>query len=302
MTPVLGSALLAILVGTLGCRPLRAHDGQDGPRAQVARYALLLVGFLVTVGTVLLGALWQVHFFRDNLGVLFFACGHALDGARTALSADVGTLTVAALLGWLAWGIYTGIRITRTNHSLTRRRTDAVRLAGQLDDSIGAVVIDHRAAAAFSLPSGVVVITTAALQCLTQPQISAVIAHERAHVRGHHHMILESAGWLKRALPWVPLVRDIAAALPGVVERLADQRAAKATSTTAVAGALRALASERTPARALAAANIDVERRILDLLQPAAPRSVAHTLFPSVWFLLLTITAAFAAVSSFCRV
>lgn len=77
------------------------------------------------------------------------------------------------------------------------------------------VVLDHPVAAAYCLPSGEVVVTTGAIESLTSRELRAALAHERAHLRHRHHLLLTGASACARALPFVPLLRGAAVELPG---------------------------------------------------------------------------------------
>src|SRR2546430_14723723 len=68
---------------------------------------------------------------------------------------------------------------------------------------LGSILLDHDEAAAWCLPGagGQVVLTTAAVHALDEAQLAAVLAHERAHQRGRHHLLVALAGSLAAAFP-----------------------------------------------------------------------------------------------------
>ena len=70
------------------------------------------------------------------------------------------------------------------------------------------VVLDHDAPAVYCLTSGRdrIVVSAGAPAALTPEQVKAVLAHERAHLRCHHHAMLVLTTGLARAFPWVPLL------------------------------------------------------------------------------------------------
>src|SRR6266699_767306 len=84
-----------------------------------------------------------------------------------------------------------------------RRHRRGLALAGRHDSRLGTVVVDHHQAAAWCLPGSgrPVVLTTAAVAALDEVQLAAVLAHERAHQRGHHHLLVSLAGALAAASP-----------------------------------------------------------------------------------------------------
>jgi len=91
------------------------------------------------------------------------------------------------------------------------------------------------------------VISSAALEALTPDQLAAVMAHERAHLRGHHHLVLAGARSLQRAFPRVPLFAAAPTELAALVEMVADDRAGRGGLGTDVATALLALAGMGAP-------------------------------------------------------
>ena len=64
------------------------------------------------------------------------------------------------------------------------------------------VILDHDAPAVYCLTYGRhrIVVSGGALAVLTLEQIRAVLAHERAHLRGRHHAMLTfTTGWRERS-------------------------------------------------------------------------------------------------------
>lgn len=94
---------------------------------------------------------------------------------------------------------------------------------------------------------GFVVATRGLSDCLTESERDAVIAHERAHLRGHHHRIINVCEVLAKTLPMIPLCVAAPAAVRRLVELAADERAAYITSPDAVRSALRVVATTPLP-------------------------------------------------------
>ncbi|MBP0456764.1 M56 family metallopeptidase, partial [Streptomyces montanisoli] len=91
------------------------------------------------------------------------------------------------------------------------------------------VVADERIDA-YALPGqggrGRVVVTEGMLRCLDADERAALVAHERAHLAGRHHLFLAAAELSAHCHPGLrPLRGDISLA----VERAADETAARAT-------------------------------------------------------------------------
>ena len=119
------------------------------------------------------------------------------------------------------------------------------------------------------------VLTTGALQALDPGQLDAVLAHERAHLAGHHHRLLAMARIGRQVLPFMPLMRDADAQVARLVELRADDAATRAHDPGRLAAALVVLATAAatSPAPALAAGVTDTVQRIHRLLDPAEPLS-----------------------------
>ncbi|MFD7447971.1 M48 family metalloprotease [Kitasatospora sp. NPDC059827] len=145
-------------------------------------------------------------------------------------------------------------------------------------------VLDDECADAFALPGrlrrpgrtgepGRIVVTSGMLRALSGPERSALLAHERAHLTGRHHVFLALA---EHAADVHPALRPLRAPLGYHLERWADEVAAarigdRAVTARAVGRA--ALAASRSPwparPRLVAAAHSGpVPRRVAALLQP----------------------------------
>ena len=73
----------------------------------------------------------------------------------------------------------------------------------------GALVVDHPAAAAYCLPGlrSAIVISAGALDLLDADELAAVLAHERAHLRERHDLVLLPFLALLRAFRWAGVAR-----------------------------------------------------------------------------------------------
>lgn len=102
------------------------------------------------------------------------------------------------------------------------------------------LVVDDPAPVAFALPKKRcgVVISQQLLSLLSEDELRGVLAHETAHLRQRHHLILLLVEGLTRPLRWVPLIRAVADAVPHYLEIAADDAARQTTGTPALASAL----------------------------------------------------------------
>lgn len=97
-----------------------------------------------------------------------------------------------------------------------------------------ALVVPDGRSAVYCLPGrgGIIVCTSRALVALASAQLQAVLAHERAHVRGRHDQVLVAAGGLRAAFPFVPALRVAGEQLVTLVEMRADDAAAVAAAVS----------------------------------------------------------------------
>ncbi|MET0190505.1 MAG: M56 family metallopeptidase, partial [Pseudonocardia sediminis] len=118
---------------------------------------------------------------------------------------------------------------------------------------------DRVAAFSYGGHGGAVVLTDGLRARLAEDGVAAVVAHERAHVRGRHHLLIAVAEVLARAFPAVRLLAEAPAALREQVELAADLSAVRHCGPDAVRNALMVLTGAGTPERALAMARDAVD-------------------------------------------
>ena len=177
--------------------------------------------------------------------------------------AVVGGLALALSAGMLLRLLWSGHRVGTRLRAVRREHRELVDLLGlpedaadQVTDGDGSVrVLAHPTPTAYCLPGlrHRVVLTRGALESLPPDQLAAVLAHERAHLRARHDLVLEFFTVLHRAVP--PRLRSEAALAEVrlLVEVLADRAALRVAGVTPVARALVTLARGRHPEAALAA-------------------------------------------------
>jgi Zn-dependent protease with chaperone function len=269
---LLGYAALLLTAGQGAL--VRARWAGRAPRLAVAAW-LALTGSAVL--SVILGGLALVVptvRVSGDLSALLAACAMALrsryahpGGAALAGAGAVLGLAVIARVTWC-----TAAALGRAGMARRRHRR-GLALAGRHDGRLGAVLVDHHEAAAWCLPGGArqVVLTTAALGALDAVQLTAVLAHERAHQRGRHHLLVVAAGSLAAAFPRVPAFRHGHTQIARLVELIADDAAAAVSPRLKVAEALLTLAAPAPMAAALGAGGSATAARIRRLIAAPAP-------------------------------
>lgn len=114
-----------------------------------------------------------------------------------------------------------------------------------------AVVADDRPwALAFSFRQGGIALSTGAIKRLGTDELTAVLAHEAAHLRQRHHVLSDLVASIAAHMRWVPFIREAAAALPSYLEIAADDRACRRAGTPALVRALLILGDRTAPAGA----------------------------------------------------
>lgn len=217
-----------------------------------------------------------------NLADLFEACAlnlrqqYATPGGA-ALS--MAGLTIAGLI--VVRVAYGFSREWATATRTRRHHRRALAVLGRRDDAVRALVMACDRPAAYCVPGrggGEVVVTTTALSRLNPEELRAVLAHERAHLRGRHHLIVLLSAGLRRAFPFVPPLRSAHERVAQLVELIADDRAAGRTSRTTLASALLVLGSATVPAATLGAGGSTAALRAQRMLAPVEPLSVPRVL------------------------
>jgi Zn-dependent protease with chaperone function len=220
------------------------------------------------------------------------AAGRLPEGLESCVASMVRIVNPAdeRLLQAMALAVLSGIVIRVVSclvrvGSMSRRRRTRHRLLLSLvahwNPQLDAHVIDDATPLVYCLPGqgGRVVFTSAALERLSSVQRQAVLAHERAHLRGRHHALIASATVLARAFPRVALFVQSREHTARLVEMRADDAAARHYGRSLVAGALLVLADMARSDTVLAATGITTVVRIERLMQmpPHVHPTVAGT-------------------------
>ncbi|MFW5472909.1 M56 family metallopeptidase [Knoellia sp. CPCC 206450] len=255
MYALLLAALAVLLSGVAPRLMARLGSFRRAPRAAlVAWQAVSFAGVLAA----LLAAPAAVPSLR---GVGWFACGGdctlalAWFGARGWVIVGLAGAVTLAMLGRL---LLSGHRIGTRLRAARARHRDLVDVLGSpagQGRADGIRVLDHATPTAYCLPGrrSRVVLTEGALAALPDDELAAVLAHERAHLRGRHDLLLEYFTVLHHSVP--EPVRSPAALreVRLLVEALADRAAVRTSGPVTTARALLTLAQGQAPEAGLGA-------------------------------------------------
>jgi Zn-dependent protease with chaperone function len=137
------------------------------------------------------------------------------------------------------------------------------------------------------------VLTSGALAVLDPAQLTAVLAHERAHLAGRHHLLIALSRGLAAGFPAVPLFTQGQQEVARLAEMCADDAAARRSGRPTLIAALLAMGTGTAgPAAALAATAGAVTARVQRLLEP--PRRGSRARYGLA---LLTLTLLLALAS-----
>jgi Zn-dependent protease with chaperone function len=272
-------ALYAVVL-SVAVPPLlvRATWVDRAPRLAIATWQALTVAVVSSLA--LAGLSWALPIAGlggTGLIDLLQACAMALRqqySTPTGVSIGIGGALLAGfVLTRCMWSLAsTGARMSRERNA-HRRVLDMV---GRPDPDRGIVILDSAAAAVYCMPGlhRRTVVTTAALHALTDEELTAVLAHERAHLAERHDLALAFSVALSRAFLGLPPFRAAERETARLVELRADDVAAARTHRLTVAAALLAVvavAPHAVPAAALGAAGAGAAARVRRLLPPRRP-------------------------------
>ena len=261
ITPVLLAALALTLSGPAPALLARSAWPYRVPRAAVALWqSLALAAVLAALGA----GIALSYTMAGQPGRPRFDSSSERDLLAAAVLAL--TILVGARLLWAAGRVAIGTRARRKRHR------DLVDVLARPDGLVpGLRVLAEQTPLAYCLPAlrgARVVVSVGALDRLSDPELRAVLAHEQAHLRARHDLVLEAFTMLHTAFPrWVR--SDIALERARtLVELLADDDARRRNGPGPLARALVTLAGSPAPEAGLAAAKSATVLRVQRLADP----------------------------------
>lgn len=286
-------SLVVILVGPRLLR--RLTRTAQIPRLGVAAWLTAIATVLISWVAAVVALIVQFVEHWDHRQYLLASCVAQI---RVIATGEAGTLPRIALLGAAVVAalllVATAARLAATLTAMrqrSHRHAEAVHLVGRRTTAPGVVVLDADEPAAYCVSGRppAIVVTSAAIVALDEQQLGAVVAHERAHLAGHHPHLVAALRVLARALPRVRLVTEGAEHVSRLLEMCADDVAARHHGRQALLTGLLAM-SGATPAGALGAADVAVLERAQRLT--ASRAAVPHRRCTAVLTSAMTMIAA----------
>jgi Zn-dependent protease with chaperone function len=279
----IGACLLlySLVVLVVGPPLLRRLTGSGhAPHLGVAAWLTAIGSVLLSWAAALLFTVVEVVRRGNHPGVLIVSC---LAWLRGAVAGEAGIVPqIVAVGSAAAVGVAAAVATVRLMGAVRAMRCRAhehahdVRLVGYRTHDSDVVVIDAPRPAAYCVSGRppAIVVTSAALSALDEPQLAAVLAHERAHLAGHHPTVMTCLRGLATVFPRVALMTEAAHHVSRLLEMCADDAAARRHGSRALLSGLIALCSA-APAEALGAADVAVLARANRLA--AAPAELVRT-------------------------
>lgn len=215
---------------------------------------------------------------------------------ETPLGAWPGIVGLAAVAGCLlALGLSVS-RLCLRDRARRRHHRQLLALVGHRHPD-GFTVIDTDVPVAYCLPgrSGAVVLSSAAVDLLTEDERRLVVGHEHRHLSARHHLPLVLAEALARTFPFVPLFGLAAMRVRVLVEMSADDSAHTTEERRSLARALVAMGSGTRPEVALGASDTASVERVRRLAAPRAHRALTGVLVAPAIAAVLAMPIALAA-------
>ena len=273
------------------------------PRLVVATWVTAVAAVIAAWGGALCVLLIEVSasiWRHSSLTICMKVLGVA---GRMGLPRAVGS---AVALGFLTAGLaVTAVVIRRVVHQLrrqwacSRRHASIALMIGRASGRSGVVVIPAKEPAAYCVAGrpNVIVVTSAALERLGESELSAVLAHERAHLSGRHHILHLLLRAIAASIPRLPLFPAAATRVAELLEMCADDVAVRRHGPGPLLNGLLSL-TEQPPlasSTALGAVGTAVLARAARLASPAS-RAVQWrqrlVLTTAMWLAILLPLAA----------
>ncbi|MEV6772273.1 M48 family metalloprotease [Nocardia sp. NPDC051030] len=203
------------------------------------------------------------------------------------------TLLIGARLIWSA--IRVGIH-TRRRRARHRMLVDLLDQSGVQRKSADIRVLAATEPIAYCLPGlrRRVVLSQGTVTNLSDEELTAIVSHERSHLRARHDLVLEAFTAAHEAFPRVVRSKSALDSVKLLIELLADDSAVKVTGPTPLARALVACSNSTAPQGAMAVGGPTTLIRIQRLAGPIGDLRIASAAYLAATAILVIPTLAVA--------
>ncbi|MEJ3657286.1 M56 family metallopeptidase [Actinomycetes bacterium KLBMP 9759] len=266
----LGLLVLGVLLAEPVSRGLAAArwPSRDPVGALLVWQAVGLAGGLALLGA---GVVYGLAPLGPTLPSAFQALlADPLDLRPLGVTHALALIAAVMLAFWLV-GVLAAVTF-RTLRARRRHRDLLDLLATPWPAAPGARVLDHPVPVAYCLPGmrSRLVLSAGVLDALDPPAVRAVLAHERAHLRERHDLVvLPFVAWGATA-PFVQGMVCAQVAVAALIEMRADDVAAARVAPAELTGALRSMGGA-APAAALSSFTAALDRRLHRIVEPPPP-------------------------------
>lgn len=260
---VLGALLVAWAAPRLLDRMLRS--GVD-PQVSLVTWLALVGGTVISLAASVVLLLLPGHGPARRVVTLVHHCWTVLrTGSAPGVEEAIGLLGILVAVVALVRCVVGVLRHARQRRELHRHHLGLLRILAQSKpERYPTLWLDLPRPVAYSLAGdpSLIVASEGLRRKLPGDAVSAVLAHERAHLRGRHHVLVALAEAVADAVPWLPLMRCSPEFVRTAVELAADSTAARSHGCETVRSALLGMSSHGTPRFALGMAEEPTELRL----------------------------------------
>lgn len=236
---ILGALLVAWTAPRLLEYQMQA--GAD-PQTLLTAWIALVGGTLLSLAAAAGLILLPGHGPARQAVALMHHCWSAVSHGSIPRIDEVAGLVAVALVVTAAARCGTGLlRHARQQRKLHHTHLNLLRiLSGDAATPASTLWLDLPHPMAYSVAGrpSLIVASEGLRRHLPEGAVAAVLEHERAHLRGHHHLMVALAEGLGAAVPWLPLMRRSPHLVRSLIEVSADSVAARSHGASAVRSAL----------------------------------------------------------------
>ena len=219
----------------------------------------------------------SVQHVRPDVGHLLHACAVAVWNSATHPGVPVTTAVGLAAAVLLSHLLRTAASSAASARRTRRDQRAGLALMSQGSGDRGYTRVPSEQRFAYCLPGegGRIVVSTAVESELDDEELAAVLAHERAHLTGRHHTLVQITQVLAKAVPLAPM-RALRAEVATLVEMAADDRACRESDREALLAALLHLGAPGAATPGLAVNSSGTVARALRLAAPSQQQPVSQ--------------------------